>query len=70
LFSTQFKVVAAELNWDIQWKSPDEVQVTFFEYPPGVSRWSDAAVNRKVATIPVKTVTLVRSGEKQFREWS
>jgi hypothetical protein len=70
LFSTKLIVTAADLDWDIKWKSRDEVQIDFFEYPPGVSRWSDAAVNRKVPTIPVKTVTLVRTGERQFREKS
>ena len=70
LFATKFTVTAADLDWDIKWKSRDEVEIDFFEYPPGVSRWSDAAVNRKAPTIPLKTMTLVRGGKNEFRERS
>jgi len=69
LYSKQFNLVAGELDWDIAWQSPDQVKVDFFEFPPGFSRWSDAAVYRKAPTIRLMTMTLSRSaGEKPFHE--
>jgi hypothetical protein len=69
LLKKDFKITAAELNWDIKWTSADEVMVDLFEYPPGVSRWSDAAVNRKVPTIHLKTMVFIRApGERAFHE--
>jgi hypothetical protein len=70
LYSSRFEIVAAQLDWNIKWKSRDEVQIDFFEYPPGISRSSDAAVHRTAPIIELKSVTLMRSGETAFREKS
>jgi hypothetical protein len=63
LFTTETRIVASSLDWNIKWKSKDEVVIELFEYPAGASRWSDAAVKRQVQTIPLKTLILERVGE-------
>lgn len=63
LLQKDLKVVAAQLDWDIKWQSPNRVNVELFEYPPGISMHSDSARNKTAPRVAVTSLSLVRSGK-------
>ncbi|MFO1352712.1 MAG: hypothetical protein U1F68_19365 [Gammaproteobacteria bacterium] len=62
-----YKYVAGYLDWEVVWRSPNEVEVELFEYPPGVSRHSDAA--KTADRMLIAHLRFMRSaGETDFKE--
>jgi len=61
LLQKDFKLVAAQLDWDIKWQSPNRVNVELFEYPSGVSMHSESARNKTAPRVAVTSLSFARS---------